>query len=68
MAGLNRNAGSNLRLRESGLLTDVLKTYKIRKVDSGVYTLEKNGNIVLLNTENGCKRSPDFPGFPKLHQ
>jgi hypothetical protein len=54
MAGLNRNAGSNLRLRQSGLLTEALKTYKIRKVDKGEYTLEKNGKVVIVNTAGGC--------------
>lgn len=56
MAGLNRNAASNLRLRQSGLLTEALKTYKIRKVDKGEYTLEKNGKIVIVNTAGGCEQ------------
>ena len=48
MAGLNRNAASNLRLRQSGQLTEELKMYKIRKVECGEYTLEKDGKIVVI--------------------
>ena len=49
MAGINRNAGSNLKLRQSGLLTDELKTFKIRKIENGVYTLQKGSEVVVIS-------------------
>jgi hypothetical protein len=53
MAGINRNAGSNLILRNSGLLNDELKTFKIRKVEDEVYTLTKGENVIILDTKSG---------------
>jgi len=51
MAGVTRNAGSNLRLCQSGLLTKDLGSFKIRKVEGNIYTLEKDGKVVVLKVE-----------------
>jgi hypothetical protein len=53
MGGINRNAGSNLKLRNSGLLNDELKTFKIRKVEDEVYTLIKGENVIILDVKLG---------------
>jgi hypothetical protein len=57
MGGIGRKAASNLRLRESGLLTDNLKDWKILNVDKGVYVLGKGEKVISLNVEgNDAKR------------
>lgn len=53
MAGINRNAGSNLKLRNSGLLSEELRSFKIRKVENEVYTLVKGEIIVVLDARKG---------------
>jgi hypothetical protein len=53
MGGINRNAGSNLKLRNSGLLSEELRSFKIRKVENEVYTLVKGEIIVVLDARKG---------------